>query len=642
MAQWNATPTWVAPASINSGQQYDAGDGLTYLDMRGIVHNLIYLYNTIGTTNLPLKVGKQPGSLHITEGTAANEAAYSLLSGTARNYGEYSIVFGTGGQNLANRSFVLGDNIYTYYNQHVFAMGEDINLEAGGFFYGMDIVATANPLDGNCANFVIARRADIDSINNTSIITYNTTQDASYRRAYIDSVTTSTIFAEGPHIDNTSRSFIAGYRPEITGDYSGYNYGNFVFGINYINDARGQYTMHNIRHCAFLGPYMTAYESYADTVLGSTQSVYETQYCYIGGHNNTIRLSNGAYVFGRSINAADIDHSMVTGSYHNIVSLNNCAIFGESMDINPSQNIYDSDSGTMVITSYVLGGGKNQDIEGSLYSVINGEGNYIYDCNRCIVIGKATSAESTSDTLVIGDGHSIGELRTDYSATVGSAYIGSFANDIGSQYTYNFGYGLTGRRNLYSSIVGKYHNVIDTEYSTIAGYQHTVQATHYSAIFGNVHNISGVNYSLVTGQDNKLECDQNHEVNYCVALGYKIKIAPKTYSSYTTVPKFSAVIGESCHSYNAYNLTFGYGLLNNNIHEMIVGRFATIHLNTPNATHDTGTRYLLTVGDGISNDQRKDALSFYAQNGEYFLKMGNLVISETKMKKIMDFIDSIV
>ena len=76
MAQWNATPTWVAPASINSGQQYDAGDGLTYLDMRGIVHNLIYLYNTIGTTNLPLKVGKQPGSLHITEGTAANEAAY--------------------------------------------------------------------------------------------------------------------------------------------------------------------------------------------------------------------------------------------------------------------------------------------------------------------------------------------------------------------------------------------------------------------------------------------------------------------------------------------------------------------------------------------------------------------------------------
>jgi hypothetical protein len=102
---------------------------------------------------------------------------------------------------------------------------------------------------------------------------------------------------------------------------------------------------------------------------------------------------------------------------------------------------------------------------------------------------------------------------------------------------------------------------------------------------------------------------------------------------------YSAILGQSCHSFADYTFTAGFGLLNRCKNQIMAGKFATDHTNS------TTRRYLFCLGDGADNSTRKDALLFYADkiNGvdEYFLKLGSLLISETQMKKIMDLIKPI-
>lgn len=45
MGAWPTDPSWVDLENINKGNEYDAGDGVTYNDLNGMMTNLLYLSN---------------------------------------------------------------------------------------------------------------------------------------------------------------------------------------------------------------------------------------------------------------------------------------------------------------------------------------------------------------------------------------------------------------------------------------------------------------------------------------------------------------------------------------------------------------------------------------------------------------------
>lgn len=48
MATWPNNPSWKNPREINTGEQYNAADGVTIADINTIVENMLWLYNRQG------------------------------------------------------------------------------------------------------------------------------------------------------------------------------------------------------------------------------------------------------------------------------------------------------------------------------------------------------------------------------------------------------------------------------------------------------------------------------------------------------------------------------------------------------------------------------------------------------------------
>ena len=52
MATWPQKPEWTPVSEINTGQQYEAADGVTVGDMNKIVGNMLYLKKYGGRVNV--------------------------------------------------------------------------------------------------------------------------------------------------------------------------------------------------------------------------------------------------------------------------------------------------------------------------------------------------------------------------------------------------------------------------------------------------------------------------------------------------------------------------------------------------------------------------------------------------------------
>ena len=48
MSNWNESPDWNSPSTINGGKEFSAADGLLASDVVRIVENIVYLYNNLG------------------------------------------------------------------------------------------------------------------------------------------------------------------------------------------------------------------------------------------------------------------------------------------------------------------------------------------------------------------------------------------------------------------------------------------------------------------------------------------------------------------------------------------------------------------------------------------------------------------
>lgn len=143
MNNWNESPNWNSPSTINAGKEFSAADGLLAGDVVRIVENVIYLYNNLGNA-LNLENGTGTGSLvqkrlksdGVTWTTAkAYQGASTALGGgtqAGRTEEEFNNYFWdsvnnkpiNGGKGKNSEGKILDNNGLTYEQSYSYAVAE--------------------------------------------------------------------------------------------------------------------------------------------------------------------------------------------------------------------------------------------------------------------------------------------------------------------------------------------------------------------------------------------------------------------------------------------------------------------------------------------------------------------------------------